>query len=57
MDYAHASYYPPPVQQYPYFDIPPPNEHSYPPHEGRITNPIVGPRGLEKARTLLAEPD
>ncbi|CAL8576101.1 AP-1-like transcription factor [Xanthoria parietina] len=40
MDYAHASYYPPPVQQYPYFDIPPPNEHSYPPHEGRITNPI-----------------
>ncbi|KAL8853385.1 MAG: hypothetical protein Q9221_001701 [Calogaya cf. arnoldii] len=41
MDYAHANYYPPPVQQYPYFDIPPTNEHSYTSHEGRITNPIL----------------
>ncbi|KAL8885281.1 MAG: hypothetical protein Q9215_006842 [Flavoplaca cf. flavocitrina] len=43
MDYAHASYYPPPVQQYPYFDIPPTNDQTYTAQEERITNPIQDP--------------
>ena len=56
MDYAHASYYPPPVQQYPYFDIQPSNDHSYIPQEERITDPVVSLVGLNKASTLLVKP-
>ena len=56
MDYSHASYYPPPVQQYPYFDIPPTNDQTYTAQEERITNPIVSLVSLNKASQLLAKP-
>ncbi|KAL8767495.1 MAG: hypothetical protein Q9209_006002 [Squamulea sp. 1 TL-2023] len=40
MDYAHAGYYAPQVQQYPYFDVPARNGHPYTPQDEHTNNPM-----------------
>ncbi|KAL8801187.1 MAG: hypothetical protein Q9182_004636 [Xanthomendoza sp. 2 TL-2023] len=40
MDYANAGYYAPPIQQYPYFGVPPTTGHPYTPHEELSNNPL-----------------
>ncbi|KAL8949855.1 MAG: hypothetical protein Q9222_004072 [Ikaeria aurantiellina] len=40
MDYAHAGYYAPPVQQYPYFGVPPRAGPPYTPQDEQNGNPI-----------------
>ncbi|KAL8838289.1 MAG: hypothetical protein Q9170_002186 [Blastenia crenularia] len=40
MDYAHAGYYAPPVQQYPYFGVPSRNGQPYTPQDEHTNDPI-----------------
>ncbi|KAL8686631.1 MAG: hypothetical protein Q9218_006970 [Villophora microphyllina] len=40
MDYAHAGYYAPPVQQYPFFGVPSRNGHPYTPQEEHPNDPM-----------------
>ena len=44
MDYAHAGYYAPPVQQYPYYGVPAKLGHQYTAQEEHPNDPAVSLR-------------